>query len=76
MTYWNVSENVRDALRELAAAGEEMHGNLEADDDPGAVAEALADILKRLEKLAAQVTVNIGPLRKVAKAMDDLPGIR
>lgn len=74
--YWHVASGVQAELNALSGLGDDMYGNLEADDDPGAIAEALADIEKRLLKLATQIGPNVSALRKVAKAMDDIPGIK
>jgi hypothetical protein len=75
MTYWNVAETVRDGLNEIAADGVEMFSCLESNDSPGEVAEALADIEKQLTKLAGQISPNVVALRKVAKALDEVPGV-
>ena len=76
MDYWNVVTAVQSHLNNLAATGNEMHSALESNDDPGEAAEFLADIEKRLTDLAAQVGPNVPALRKLAKALDDVPGIR
>ena len=76
MTYWNAAEAVRDELKDIAVDGENMFGNLESNDDPGELAEALSDIEKRLSKLAAKIGLNVPALRKVGKALDDVPGVK
>jgi hypothetical protein len=74
--YWNVSETVRDGLCELADHAKEMHEALEANDDPGELAGFLEDIEKEATRLIAQIGPNVSALRKIAKAMDDLPGVK
>lgn len=75
MTYWNTAEKVRDTLADISIDGANMYGNLESSDDPAELAEALADIEKRLTKLAGQIAANVPALRKVGKALDDVPGV-
>lgn len=74
--YWNVASEVQSELTALAALGNEAHGNLEEDDDPGALADSLQEIKTRLDKLSAQIGPNIAPLRKVAKALAEIPGVK
>lgn len=74
--YWNVANEVQTELKALSALGDDAYGNLEADDDPGVLADALQEIKRRLDKLSGQIGPNITPLRKVAKALDDVPGIK
>ncbi len=73
--YWGVASGVQSELQALAALGDGAMADLEGDDDPGQLADGLQEIKTRLAKLIAQVDANIGPLRKVAKAMDDIPGV-
>jgi YbbR domain-containing protein len=76
MTYWNVVTVTKDTLDEIAQCGADMLSNMESNDDPGDAAEELADIDKRLTKLSAQIGPNVVALRKVAKALADVPGVR
>lgn len=73
--YWNISTKVKDEAQSISNIADEMHAALEASDDPGEMVDFLIDIEKRLTKLAAQIGPNIPALRKVAKALDDLPGV-
>jgi hypothetical protein len=75
VSYWNVSETVRDALNDLAADGVNMHIALENTDDPGELAVTLDSIHRGLLQLAEDIKPNIAPLRKVAKALDEIPGM-
>ena len=74
--YWNISDAVQSQLVELSTLGIDMHRNLEANDDPAELADALDEIKKRLVKLSEQIGPNVAPLRKVATALKSLPGIR
>lgn len=76
MTYWNVASAVKAELEGLAAVGDEMYSALETSDDPSEIADFLSSIEPRLNKLSAAIKENIPALRKVAKALDDVPGIR
>lgn len=75
-SYWNIGSHVRDELDALSQAGSDAYAALETNDDPGELAEALSGILKNLEKLAGEIVENVGPLRKVAQALDALPGVK
>jgi hypothetical protein len=75
-TYWHVAEAVREELRGIANLGDEMYANLETNDDPSEVAEHLELIHGRLHALEIQVKANIAPLLKVAKALDEVPGVK
>ena len=76
MTYWNVADNVRGRLNQLAEQGVEMYGNLEADDNPGEMADSLAVIAKELSTLLGEVEPNVAALRRVAKAHAEIPGVK
>ena len=74
--YWHVVSGVQSELQALAALGDGAYNGLEAEDDPGVVADSFQEIKKRLDKLSEQIGANIVPLRKIAKALDDLPGFK
>lgn len=76
MDYWSIASTVQDELQALAGSGNAAFADLELNDDLGALADALADIEKRLTKLAEQIKPNIPALRGVAKALDALPGVK
>ena len=74
--YWSVAETVKHELDALSCAGTDMFSDLESNDSPVEVADALVDIEKRLAKPAGQISANVPGLRKIQKALDDLPGVR
>jgi hypothetical protein len=73
--YWNVASRVSEELSALSALGGDAYSALESSDDPGELADALQEIQTRLDKLSGQIGPNIAPLRKTAKALDEIPGI-
>lgn len=75
MTYWNVAGNVRDRIATLHGVAEEMYVALESNDDPGEVAEFLGGIEKDLLALALDISPNVAALKKIAKAMSEVPGV-
>lgn len=76
MDYWNIASTVQERLNALSATGNEMYAAMESNDDPAELAETLAGIETRLSDLAKQIASNVPVLHKVAKALNDLPGIR
>jgi hypothetical protein len=76
MSYWNTASAVRDELVEIKVMADEMYSDLESNDDPGDLADDLADIEKRMAKLVAQIGPNVPALRKTAKALAEIPGVK
>ena len=74
--YWGVASEVQAELKALSALGDDAYGELETSDSSGDLANDLQEIKKRLDKLSAQIGPNIAPLRKVGKALSDIPGIK
>ena len=74
--YWGLASEVQSELQALAALGDGMYSDLEADDDPETLADHLLDIKIRFDKLTAQVSPTIVPLRKAAKALSDIPAVK
>ena len=73
--YWNIASVVSEELAALSRSAVDAYNALESSDDPGELADALQEIQTRLDKLSVQIGPNIGPLRKVAKALEEIPGI-
>jgi GTP1/Obg family GTP-binding protein len=73
--YWNVGSRVAEELTALSNIASDAYSALETSDDPGELADALQEIQTRLDKLSGQIGSNIAPLRKTAKALDEIPGI-
>jgi GTP1/Obg family GTP-binding protein len=73
--YWNVASQVSEELSALSNIASDAYSALESSDDPGELADALQEIQTRLDKLSGQIGSNIAPLRKTAKALDEIPGI-
>ena len=75
-TYWNVVLNVQTELNALSGLGDDAQSALESHDDPTMSADSLAEIEKRLTKLVGQLGPNIVALRKVGKALSEIPGVK
>jgi len=73
---WTATETVRDELADIAKVGVEMYANLEADDDPEAVANFLSRIQGDMSKLSDRLDDLIPAIRGVGDAFDKVAAVK
>jgi ABC-type transporter Mla subunit MlaD len=71
--YWRFAEGLRDELESIFEDAKNAYTTLEQNDDPGELADLLADIRKRLNKAHSQIAPALPPLRKTAAALSTVP---
>jgi len=71
--YWRFAEGLRDELGAIYEDAKTAYATLEQNDDPGELADLLADIRKRLNKAHSQIAPALSPLRKTAVALRTVP---
>lgn len=75
-SFWSRAESLRDDLIALSEMGTEMYVNLEATDDPGQLADTLAEILNAVNAAADRIGVTIPAVRVIATAYDDVAALK
>ena len=72
-SYWNFAENVKDELERLSNLAVDAYQDLESNDHPGELGDALSEIKKQLDKISEQLDPAVPLLKKAASALEALP---
>ena len=75
-SFWSATEAIREDLNDIASMGVDMYGNLEASDDPGAVADALCTIQARIGAVQTRIANTIPAMQDIAKAFDAMASVK
>lgn len=72
-SYWNLAERTGEKFEGFAAVAKGLYGNVESNDDPGALADELSAFIENVRSFINTIELGIDPMRDAAKALDQIP---
>jgi len=74
-TFWSATEGIRDDISEIQALGVDMYATLEANDDPGEIAELLIHLQGKIGTVQTRIASTIPAMQDIAGAFDAMAAV-